>query len=158
MDLSVFFFIFCVICSSANGFISSYNTASKIVEGKLNVHLVPHSHDDVGWLKTVDQYFVGSNSTIQVIPFFNYYFPLLVLYMDSFFLICESSTHFIHSFLLVWRAQGACVENTLDSVIMSLMRNPNRKFIFAEMVTFFILFLLFFFIFSHLTLSYLDIL
>lgn len=96
MDLSVFFFIFCVICSSANGFISSYNTASKIVEGKLNVHLVPHSHDDVGWLKTVDQYFVGSNSTIQ----------------------------------------GACVENTLDSVIMSLMRNPNRKFIFAEMAFF----------------------
>lgn len=33
--------------------------------------------------------------------------------------------------------QGACVENTLDSVIMSLMRDPNRKFVFAEMVTFF---------------------
>ena len=27
----------------------------------LNVHLVAHSHDDVGWLKTVDQYFQGSN-------------------------------------------------------------------------------------------------
>ncbi len=31
----------------------------------LTVHLVPHTHDDVGWLKTVDQYFSGTNQTIQ---------------------------------------------------------------------------------------------
>ena len=31
----------------------------------LTVHMVPHSHDDVGWLKTVDQYFIGSNSSLQ---------------------------------------------------------------------------------------------
>ncbi|KAG9442660.1 hypothetical protein H6P81_018514 [Aristolochia fimbriata] len=73
-----------------------YNTAAGPVEGKLNVHLVPHSHDDVGWLKTVDQYYVGSNNSIQ----------------------------------------GASVKNTLDSVVVSLLKDPNRKFIYVEQAFF----------------------
>ncbi|KAM0936003.1 putative alpha-mannosidase [Dioscorea sansibarensis] len=43
----------------------AYNTSQGIVPGKLNVHIVAHTHDDVGWLKTIDQYYVGSNNSIQ---------------------------------------------------------------------------------------------
>jgi len=26
---------------------------------------MPHSHDDIGWLKTIDQYFYGTNKWTQ---------------------------------------------------------------------------------------------
>jgi len=29
------------------------------------VHVVPHSHDDIGWRKTIDEYFDGSNKDKQ---------------------------------------------------------------------------------------------
>ncbi|XP_068085422.1 lysosomal alpha-mannosidase-like [Anabrus simplex] len=42
-----------------------YEACPRTEPGLLNVHLVPHSHDDVGWLKTVDQYYYGTESYIQ---------------------------------------------------------------------------------------------
>ncbi|XP_057854517.2 alpha-mannosidase [Cryptomeria japonica] len=80
----------------SNGAYIQYNTTAGPVEDKINVHLVPHSHDDVGWLKTVDQYYIGSNNSIQ----------------------------------------GACVKNVLDSLVLALQEDPNRKFIFAEQAFF----------------------
>lgn len=56
--------IFC--CVEVNYAFIDYDNGGGVVEGKLNVHLVAHSHDDVGWLKTVDQYYIGSNTSIQV--------------------------------------------------------------------------------------------
>lgn len=33
--------------------------------GPLTVHVVPHSHDDIGWRKTLEEYFDGSNKDKQ---------------------------------------------------------------------------------------------
>ena len=44
-----------------------YDSCPKGQKNLLNVHLVPHTHDDVGWLKTVDQYYYGSNKYINTV-------------------------------------------------------------------------------------------
>eukprot|EP01102_Stenamoeba_stenopodia_P022689 TRINITY_DN9548_c0_g1_i1.p1 TRINITY_DN9548_c0_g1~~TRINITY_DN9548_c0_g1_i1.p1 ORF type:complete len:992 (-),score=225.36 TRINITY_DN9548_c0_g1_i1:87-2999(-) len=39
--------------------------ASAQQQPMLDIHVIAHTHDDVGWLKTVDEYYYGANQSIQ---------------------------------------------------------------------------------------------
>jgi len=42
------------------------SAAAKAADDKLQVHLIMHTHDDPGWLKTADQYYTGANASVYL--------------------------------------------------------------------------------------------
>ncbi|XP_036045066.1 lysosomal alpha-mannosidase-like [Onychomys torridus] len=58
-------FLFWLLLATPGAWAAGYKTCPTVKPGMLNVHLLPHTHDDVGWLKTVDQYYYGIRNDIQ---------------------------------------------------------------------------------------------
>ncbi|CAB4275520.1 unnamed protein product [Prunus armeniaca] len=115
--------VFCCLLIISVGFLVSdskfmvYNTSQGIVPGKINVHLVPHTHDDVGWLKTVDQYYVGSNNSIQgacVQNVLDSLVPALLADKNRKFIYVEQAF-----FQRWWRDQSEAVQSIVKQLVSS---------------------------------------
>jgi lysosomal alpha-mannosidase len=96
-----------------------------LADDSLNVHLICHTHDDVGWLKTVDQYFVGQNNSIQ---------PARVQYIiDSVIdqLLQDPNRRFIYvemAFFARWWEQQS---DARKDAVRRLVKNGQLEFINA---------------------------
>ncbi|KAJ0054515.1 hypothetical protein Pint_01278 [Pistacia integerrima] len=121
----ILLFLFGIFCVESKYI--KYNTTAGIVPGKINVHLVAHSHDDVGWLKTVDQYYVGSNNSIQgacVQNVLDSIVPALLADKNRKFIYVEQAGLMLFFFSCAffqrwWTDQSEEVQDTMKQLIKS---------------------------------------
>ena len=108
-------------------------------DDKLNVHLVSHSHHDPGWLKTYDQGFLGTRNDYHVRCAFPglqqprersrpLHAPVHSVYTR---LTRNEPSHCLQAHV---GPHISAVQYELDGIMHGLMANPDRKFVYCEMV------------------------
>ncbi|CAD8067627.1 unnamed protein product [Paramecium sonneborni] len=93
------------------------------VDEFLTIHVIPHSHDDVGWLKTVEQYFYGLRNDYQwanVEYVIDSYIEELQKDQDRKFIQVETKF-----FKMWWDQQN----ETIRDITKSLVSNRQLQFI-----------------------------
>lgn len=86
-------------------------------DGNITIHIVPHTHDDIGWLKTVDQYYYDSDKsiTIQGVQYIlDSVFPILQLDNSKRFIYVE-----IGFFKRWWNEQDSNTQNIVKQLVQS---------------------------------------
>ncbi|XP_003972325.3 lysosomal alpha-mannosidase isoform X1 [Takifugu rubripes] len=92
-----------------------YESCHPTKHNMLNVHLVPHTHDDVGWLKTVDQYYYGDRNDIQhagVQYILDSVVDQLLKNPDRRFIYVETAF-----FYRWWKQQSAAMQQTVRQLV-----------------------------------------
>ncbi|XP_036096626.1 lysosomal alpha-mannosidase [Molossus molossus] len=115
------FFLF-LFLAAPSARAAGYETCPTVQPDMLNVHLVAHTHDDVGWLKTVDQYFYGIHNNIQHAG--------VQYILDSVIssLLAEPTRRFIYvemAFFSRWWHQQT---NATQDVVRDLVRQGRLEF------------------------------
>ncbi|KAL3876582.1 hypothetical protein ACJMK2_034416 [Sinanodonta woodiana] len=100
-----------------------YASCNPVKDGMINIHLVPHTHDDVGWLKTVDQYFYGSRNDIQNAG--------VQYILDSVIpeLMSDPSKRFIYVEIAFFARWWRELSDSMRHVVKGLVNNGQLEFI-----------------------------
>ncbi|XP_052582965.1 lysosomal alpha-mannosidase-like isoform X2 [Peromyscus californicus insignis] len=116
-------FLFWLLLATPGAWAAGYKTCPTVKPGMLNVHLLPHTHDDVGWLKTVDQYYYGILNDIQHASVQN----ILDSVIPS--LLEDSTRRFIYvemAFFSCWWKQQT---NATQDIVRKLVRQGRLEFV-----------------------------
>lgn len=131
----LFSFLFLLLLTLTNSKVSSHEATQDILfpslkgdlieadNSTLNIHMIAHTHDDIGWRKTVDEYYYNSNKTITIQGvqyILDSIFPVLSTDQNKKFIYVE-----IGFFQRWWNEQ----EDYIKNLVIQLINNGQFEFI-----------------------------